>query len=161
LLGSFTACTLSYFGLVTGRILLHFPGHIQRLQRWLGLGSVLCLLAGVLCGFSQNDGLIPVNKNLWSASFGLVTAGGGMIGLSATYVLVDMYRLWSGSPFRYLGLNSILVFCSHEILQYYFPFSWDLQYPTHMSLMLMNVVGVSMWILIARFCDSIKFYVKI
>eukprot|EP00606_Chrysophyceae_sp_TOSAG23-5_P000536 GSChrysophyteH2.ASY1.ANO1.767.1 assembled CDS len=68
LLGSLTACTLSYFGLVTGRILLHFPGHSQRLQRWLGLGSVLCLLAGVLCGFSQNDGLIPVNKNLWSAS---------------------------------------------------------------------------------------------
>jgi predicted acyltransferase len=160
-LGSMTACTLSYFGLTTGRILLHFPGHTQRLQRWLGLGAFLCLLAGCLCGFSQNDGLIPVNKNLWSASFGLVTAGGGMIGLSATYVVVDMYGLWTGAPFTYLGLNSILIFCSHEVFQEYFPFSWDLSYPTHYSLMLMNVIGVSLWIAIARYCYSIKFFVKI
>jgi predicted acyltransferase len=161
LLGSMTACTLSYFGLITGRILLHYPGHKHRLQRWLGLGCLLCFFAGCLCGFSQNDGIIPINKNLWSASFGLVTAGGGMIGLSLTYVFVDMYGLWTGAPFRYLGLNSILIFCGHEILQEYFPFEWEQNYPTHMSLMLMNVFGATLWALIARYCYSVKFFLKV
>eukprot|EP00605_Chrysophyceae_sp_TOSAG23-4_P002998 GSChrysophyteH1.ASY1.ANO1.3303.1 assembled CDS len=161
LLGSLTACIVAYLGLFTGRILLHFPGHSDRLYRWLGAGAVLCFLAGCLCGFSQNEGLVPVNKNLWSASFGLVTSGFGMIGLSIVYVLVDVHKFWTGAPFTYLGLNSILLFMAHEIFQEYFPFSWQLQYPSHASLLFMNIVGASLWALIARYLYSVKFFLKI
>ena len=39
------------------------------------------MCVGCLCGFSQNKGAVPVNKNLWSTSFGLVTGGLGLVGL--------------------------------------------------------------------------------
>ena len=160
-LGMLTAATLTYLGLITGRILMHYPSHSARLWRWGVLGSILCFIAACLCGFSQNDGLIPVSKNLWSASFGLLLAGGGMLGLSVTYVFVDYLGWWTGAPFRYYGLNSILLFCAHEIFQEYFPFEWDQTYPTHMSMLTMNIVGVTLWGLFARWCYSIKFCVKV
>jgi len=160
-LGMLTAAVLTYFGLVTGRILMHYPSHSARLWRWGVLGSTLCFTAACFCGFSQNDGMIPVNKNLWSASFGLLLAGGGMLGLSVTYVFVDYWGWWTGAPFRYYGLNSILLFCSHEIFQEYFPFEWAITYPTHMSMLTMNICGVALWGLVARFCYSIKFFVKV
>ena len=159
--GSLTACTLTYTGLLTGRILLHYKAHTQRLFRFAGMGSLLLFIGGCLCGFSQNEGLVPVNKNLWSASFGLVMGGGGCIALGITYVLVDMKRLWSGAPFRYLGLNSILIYISHDIFQEYFPLSWSQNNPTHFTLLTMNIVGASMWVLVSYICYQNKFFLKI
>jgi len=163
LLGSLTACTLTYLGLMSGRVLLHFKTHTERLTRWAVWGFVLLLLGGALCGFTRDTGAIPINKNLWSTSFGLVMAGGGLVGLSFTYVLVDMYHLWSGAPFRYLGLNSILIYCCHGIFADYFPFSYALAEDdvSHWTLLTMNVVGVASWMLVAYYCYTIKFFVKI
>lgn len=65
LLGSFSACILTYFGLMSGRIILHYKDHETRLKKWMIFSCVLLLLGGIMCQFSQNDGLIPLNKNLW------------------------------------------------------------------------------------------------
>ena len=146
---------------MSGRILLHYKGHTERLARWAVMSAVLLLLAGVLCGFSQNDGVIPVNKNLWSTSFALVTAGGGLVVLSGCYVLVDVLQYWSGAPFIYLGMNSILIYCGHGILQDYMPFSYIIFHPTHGNLLKTNVLGTVCWIAIAFYLYKIKFFVKI
>ena len=37
--------------------------------------------------------------------------------LTVSYLLVDVSRWWSGAPFRYVGMNSILVYAGSEILQ--------------------------------------------
>jgi hypothetical protein len=161
LLGSLTACTLTYTGVVTGRILVHFTGHSDRTRLWLSIGLVLIFVSACLCGFSQNDGLIPINKNLWSASFGLITGGGGMVLLSIFFYCIDVRKWWSGRPFTYLGLNPILLFCCHEFFQEYFPFSWYVAIPTHANTIAMNVIGVSLWAAVAWYCHSIKFFVKI
>ena len=50
-------------------------------------------------------GVIPVNKNLWSTSFCFLNAGTGLVGLSFCYLLVDVWKLWSGAPFLQLGMN--------------------------------------------------------
>ena len=162
LLGSMTACTLTYLGVMSGRVLVHYKNHSERLVRWLPVAVVLLLIAGALCGFSQNDGLIPINKNMWSASYGLGLGGGGLIMLSVVYLPVDYYRVWTGAPFRYLGMNSILIYLGSEILEPYFPFSYNLNdAATHASLLTMNTVAVSAWILIATYFYQIKFFVKI
>jgi hypothetical protein len=61
------------------------------------------LIAGVLCNFSKNDGVIPVNKNLWSLSFVLGLASMAFLLQGFLYLLVDAKRWWSGSPFYYAG----------------------------------------------------------
>jgi heparan-alpha-glucosaminide N-acetyltransferase len=125
------------------------------------MSFVLLLLAGILCGFSQNEGVFPVNKNLWSTSFIFVTAGFGLIMLSITYVAVDITKIWSGAPFRYLGLNSILIYVAHELLWRHFPFSYLTELSDHAKYLQCCIIGVSCWTLVAFYCYKIKFFVKI
>ena len=163
LLGSMGAAFLTFLGLMTGRVLLHHKAPKQRVLRWSFWGLVLVLVAGILCDFAQEGGIIPVNKNLWSVSFVLLLAGLGMLCLSVTYLLVDVSKVWSGAPFRWLGLNSILIYCAHGVFDSYFPFAWY-QIPSqesHASLLLMNVVGALCWIAVAWYCYRIKFFIKV
>lgn len=61
------------------------------------------LIAGILCNFSKNDGIIPVNKNLWSLSFVLALASMAFLLQSVLYLAVDAKCWWSGSPLYYAG----------------------------------------------------------
>ena len=160
-LGSLTACTLTYLGLMTGRVLVHFKKHSERLTRWAIWSFVLLFLSGCLCGFSQNSGVVPINKNMWSTSFGFVTAGTGIIGLGISYVFIDIYGVWTGAPFNYIGMNSILIYMGQEFFGEYFPFSYSIVNVTHAKLLLMNVIGVCSWLIVAYVCYKKKFFVKI
>jgi len=160
-LGALTACTLTYLGLMTGRVLVHFKSHEQRLRRWAAWAFALLLLCGALCGFSQNDGLVPINKNMWSTSFGLITAGTGIIGLGVCYVLMDVLQLWTGAPFNYLGMNSILFYMGQAFFHRYFPFSYSTDSTSHASLLQMNVIGTCCWFFVAYWCWKKKFFLKI
>lgn len=160
-LGALSATTLTYLGLMSGRIIIHFPANKERLTRWIIWSVCLLLLAGLLCEFSQNGGIIPVNKNLWSTSFVFLSAGIGLICLALTYLLVDVFHVWTGAPFRYLGLNSILIYVGHDLLGGYFPFSYMTDESNHGDLLQMNIVGVVAWLAVAYLCFRNKFFVKI
>ena len=69
LLGSFTSLFLVFLGVQAGKILLAFPGWQDRLRRFWIWTFILGSLAGLLCNFAKEGGVIPVNKNLWSLSF--------------------------------------------------------------------------------------------
>ena len=104
---------------------------------------------------------MPINKNLWTTSFALVTAGGGLIGLTVCYVLVDVTKIWSGAPLRYMGMNSILLYVGHDLLGTFFPFSYKTQSTSHSHLLQMHCIGVTSWILIAIYLYHKKFFLKI
>jgi heparan-alpha-glucosaminide N-acetyltransferase len=55
--------------LQAGQILLIFEKPSERMIRLLFWAIVYGLISGALCGFSQNEGIIPVNKNLWYGYF--------------------------------------------------------------------------------------------
>ena len=119
ILGMLTACVLTYTGMHAGRIIVHYK-HVSpsaMMVRWVVSGVILAGVGALLCGFSKNDGALPLNKNLWSPSFIAVMGGTGSLMLALTYVLVDYRRWWSGVPFRYVGMNSIIVYAGSEILQ--------------------------------------------
>ena len=46
---------------------------------------------------------MPINKNLWSISFVLVTSCFAFALLAALYVLIDLKHWWKGQPFFYAG----------------------------------------------------------
>lgn len=161
LLGSLSACSLTYLGLMAGRVVVHFKEHRERLARWLLWGASLLLLTGVLCGFSREDGAIPINKNLWSTSFVSAAAGGGLVLLSVFYQLIDVWKVWSGAPFFYLGMNSILIYVGHDVLGGFMPFSYQVYDVNHGSLLQMNLLGTLSWVVVAAYLHRIKFFVKI
>ncbi len=79
LLGTLTSAALVLLGCHAGKIMLAYPSWGQRVSRWLVWALVLGLVAGFLCDFSQEGGVIPVNKNLWSISFILALASMGLV----------------------------------------------------------------------------------
>ena len=86
-------------------------------------------IAGGLCQFSLNEGVLPVNKNIWlvvdiklhgivlndlilvasffdrSLSFVLATGSLGFIFMAILYVIIDEFQLWDGVPFVYAGIE--------------------------------------------------------
>eukprot|EP01116_Phalansterium_solitarium_P010286 TRINITY_DN2490_c0_g1_i1.p1 TRINITY_DN2490_c0_g1~~TRINITY_DN2490_c0_g1_i1.p1 ORF type:complete len:629 (-),score=137.35 TRINITY_DN2490_c0_g1_i1:108-1994(-) len=160
-LGSLTSIFICWLGVQLGRIVMNNKDHGPRLVRASVWGIVLCSIGGGLCGFARNGGVIPLNKNMWSLSFVLVMAGLGFLVWSLAYVLVDIFKLWNGAPMKYVGMNSIVIYCGHEVLNEYFPLSWNMPIPTHAQVLSSNLIGVICWNLIAFYMFQIKFFINI
>jgi heparan-alpha-glucosaminide N-acetyltransferase len=161
ILGSLNSIILCFLGVQAGRILVLYKNDYNIIIRFLLWGLLLGGLGVVLCEGQKNEGMIPLNKNLWSLSFILVMGGSAFVLLAALYFIIDVILWWNGAPFKYPGMNSILVYVGSEILQGYFPFSWQQQSNSHLDLLFANLIAVGLWILIAYYWFRIDFFVKI
>ncbi|XP_028968461.1 heparan-alpha-glucosaminide N-acetyltransferase [Galendromus occidentalis] len=159
-LGCLTSIFLTFLGLQAGKILLTFNNPGRRLSRWICWGVLLGLLAGILCGFSKEDGWIPINKNLWSLSYVLCTAGLAFLLLSVFYLIIDVLALWSAVPFIYPGMNSILVYVGHALVTDMLPWFWAGP-ETHWRYMAMNLGGAYIWVLIAYVLHENRVYLAL
>eukprot|EP00727_Mastigamoeba_balamuthi_P004998 m51a1_g14497 hypothetical protein (662) ;mRNA; f:770269-772602 len=140
LLGYLTSFVLCFLGVQAGRTYTHFHNYRSRCLRWVLWGAVAGGAGVALALGNGRGGPVPINKNLWSASFVLVMAALGYAALALCYVTVDVWGVWSGSPFRYVGMNSIAVYVLHDICQGFFPF--DFAAPdTHPWWLARNVCG--------------------
>ena len=59
----------------------------------------------------------PINKNLWSSSYVVFTAGAALLLLGICYWVIDVkgYKKWA-KPFIVFGLNAITVFVASGII---------------------------------------------
>ncbi|XP_040570606.1 heparan-alpha-glucosaminide N-acetyltransferase [Lepeophtheirus salmonis] len=118
LLGTLTTSIVTAFlGCQAGIILIVYPFHLSRLWRWGIYCVTLGLFGGALTTFSFDGGVIPINKNLWSLSFFMITVSLAYLVMILMYVTVDVYKLWLGSPFRYAGMNPLFLYVGHEVLK--------------------------------------------
>ena len=163
LLGYLNSIALVYLGLHAGRVMLRYAqrGHRAIIVRLLSHGAFLCLLGGILCRFSQNDGWVPVNKNLWSPSFVYVLGGFAMWSLAALHYVVDVRKWWDGAPFSFLGMNSIVIYMGSELFSMRFPFSFAPPATTHSWELFANLLSVCCWLLIAYALHVKKLYFSV
>lgn len=98
IVGCLTTIFQVFLGVQAGEILLCYKDWKDRVVRWLLWAVFLAIV-----GFLAHVYVIPVNKNLWSLSFALVTTAFALGLLSACYLLVDVARIWRGGPFRIPG----------------------------------------------------------
>ena len=72
-LNTLSGTILCFFGIFTGRILQIYEkdNNREKILRWLIYGIFFGLISGLLCNFSQNDGVIPLNENIWSISLAI------------------------------------------------------------------------------------------
>lgn len=149
ILGTLTSILLVYLGVQAGRIILSYHYTFSRITRWTGWAILVGIIAGVLCNFSKNDGIIPVNKNLWSLSYVLALASMAFLMQALLYIIVDAKRWWTGTPLYYAGMNSITLYIGHEITKHMFPWSWKPYKHTHEEFVAMNLWGATLWMFIA------------
>ncbi len=80
----------------------------------LSVAGGVCLALGWLL-----DGVIPVNKELWTSSFVLVTSGWSMLLLALFYALVDVLK-WQKLAFIFvvIGTNAIIIYLASSIVDW-------------------------------------------
>ncbi|KAG7169013.1 heparan-alpha-glucosaminide N-acetyltransferase-like [Homarus americanus] len=149
-LGSMTSIFQVFLGLQAGMVLQAHKSHRGRVLRWLVWSVVLGALGAGLSGASMNDGVIPLNKNLWSLSYVFVTSCFAYFLLASCYLLVDVWGFWSGAPFFQAGMNSIFLYCGHNVAYNLFPWHYIVgNMNTHLALLTECLWGTTLWVLMA------------
>jgi len=78
----------------------------SRTSKYLMWAGLCCLLMGSLWGI-----VFPINKQLWTSSYVIFSAGWSLLLLAACYETLEVrgWHQW-GWPFKVMGLNAIFVF---------------------------------------------------
>lgn len=112
ILSTIPAISSALLGTLTGKCL--FLKEEKRLKKFVYLIAygVVSIVAGIFV-----SRWFPVNKNLWSASYVLITTGIGEIAIGILYGFIDMLG-YGGflKPFMVLGSNAIFVYVCSELV---------------------------------------------
>ncbi|MEI7036848.1 acyltransferase family protein [Fulvimonas yonginensis] len=108
LAGTLPSLATTLLGLVAGRWLR--AGRTAA----LAVAGLLALAAGLAWSAWQ-----PFNKNLWTPSFALWTAGWAFLALLALHWLID--RHGGPAPGRRFGMNAIAIYAGSELMQILLP----------------------------------------
>ena len=63
--GSLTSVVQVFLGFQAGQIIMTYKNDMQRIIRLISWGLVTGLIGFALNGTTRDEGLIPINKNLW------------------------------------------------------------------------------------------------
>lgn len=105
LLSTLPAISTALLGILTGRW-LRGPADKTTKTVWMFFWGIIGMLLGVIW-----DMWFPINKNLWTSSYVLYTAGMGLLFMAVCYWLIDVkgYKWWT-KPFLVYGTNAITVY---------------------------------------------------
>ena len=110
LLSTLPAIATTLIGVLAGRWLGSLRSLGERLRGLLVAGVALTI-AGLVWNF-----VFPINKNLWTSSFVVFTAGVGLVILAAIAWIVDVKRWKSWTqPFAVFGTNPITAYVGAEL----------------------------------------------
>lgn len=163
LFGSLTTIFQVWLGYQAGYTLQVYADNKPKVvAHWLFWSVLTGGIGCLLCGGSQHGGWIPLNKNLWSLSFVMVTSCFAFALLAFLFVIIDMRNWWKGQPFVYAGMNSILLYCGHSVGYNLFPWHFMVgEMKTHADKLPEALWGMSLWIFIAFVLYKKKVFVTV
>jgi len=105
LLSTLPAIATTLAGVLTGHWLRHAIGPRRQLVGLLFAGTALVIAGEIWSRW------LPINKNLWTSSYAVFTAGTALLGFALCFWLIDLrgYRRWA-LPFIVYGTNPILAY---------------------------------------------------
>ena len=162
LLSTLPAIATGLGGLLAGSFLKNSP--VTPAQKALRLS--LAGLASLLLAQAWKP-FFPINKNLWSSSFVLHTAGLSLLLLALFYWVIDVrgFKKWSFF-FRVIGMNSLLIYMSGTFIDWDFSntacFQWLGQWVgAPFNAVTMAICGVGLEWALLYFLYKKKIFLKI
>ncbi|XP_076233943.1 heparan-alpha-glucosaminide N-acetyltransferase isoform X2 [Calliopsis andreniformis] len=148
LMNTLSAILIVYLGVHAGKILLQYYQCNSRTIRWVLWAVLTGIIAGILCDFTTQDGIIPVSKRMMTLSYVLCCSSLAFLLFAILYLFIDYKQIWSGAPFIYAGTNSIFLYVGHILTKHLFPWAWEVAHPTHTSVLAMNLWSTTLWAII-------------
>ncbi|KQS33024.1 acyltransferase family protein [Dyadobacter sp. Leaf189] len=134
ILSTFPAIATGITGMLAGRVLL-LPATANEKSNYLVSGGFLAACAGYFWGLT-----FPVNENLWTSSFVLVTSGFASMLLGVLYFVIDIKNKKAAiTPGVIFGANAIAAYVLADILSIPF-YQWEISGRT------LNEIGVSIFV---------------
>jgi len=123
-LSTIPAIGTAMVGVITGRwIAMAGRPLIERIAGLFAGGALVMVLG------SMWNWVFPINKNLWTSSYVLFTAGMAAIVLATTMWLVEHYRVrWWTKPFVIFGVNPIVAFVGSGVMARLIYTLWKVDY---------------------------------
>lgn len=147
-----------------------------RAGAWLRRGQIKPLVCAGLIALAVGylwSLAVPFNKNLWTSSYVLWTAGWAMLALALSHVLVDR-KHWPAVG-RSFGVNAIAAYAGSSLMVYVFAALgwWEPIYQTvfagwmaprfgpYLPSLLFALAFVGFWWGVVRWMDSKRWYLKL
>ena len=114
-------------GVIAGRwIALREKPLLERISALFAAGS-LGMVLGLMWNWS-----FPINKNLWTSSYVIFTAGMACVALAAIMWIVDYCNVkWWTKPFVVFGVNPIVAFVGSGVMARLIYTLWHVNYQGH------------------------------
>jgi predicted acyltransferase len=111
ILSTFPSVVTGITGMLAGALLLRKQSQEQKVMALFTIGF-LTAIAGVVWNW-----IFPLNENLWTSSFVLLTSGLASMTLAGSIYLIDIlqYRKWAGFGIIY-GSNAITIYVLADVL---------------------------------------------
>lgn len=108
------AISTALAGILVGSFLKRSPLTPAKKAAWLAGVGVISIALALLWNLD-----FPINKNMWSSSFVLLTTGLSLLLLSLFYYIIDVqgYKSWAFF-FKVIGMNSILIYLSGKFINW-------------------------------------------
>ena len=118
-LSTLPAIATTLCGVLTGNCLGSNRSQKQKMVGMLAAGAIGLILGEVWSSW------FPINKNLWTSSYVLFTAGFALICLAICYWITDIkhHRSWWTELFVIFGMNAIAAYVFSGLLE--LPFRWQ------------------------------------
>jgi len=105
ILSTIPAIGTCVLGVIAGQWIASDRPLLERIVALFGVGAML-MVVGLMWNW-----VFPINKNLWTSSFVLFTAGMGAVTLATCMWLIDVERVrWWTWPFVIFGLNPLAAY---------------------------------------------------
>jgi len=109
-----SAATITLMGTTTGSLLKNDNYSMLRKT------GIMVVLGFLLIGLSLVWNIwYPINKEIWSSSFNVLTIGLSLLFVSGFYYVIDIkgFSKWS-FPFLLIGLNPITIYMAHRMVDF-------------------------------------------
>lgn len=161
ILGCLTTIFHTFLGLQAGITLMSYKEKWKFIIFKYIIWSLFFGLSGLYLHYYLH---VPINKNLWSLSFVLITSSIAFAVMSIIFILVDVLKWWEGGPFRIPGMNAFILYIGSQICYQTFPFHWKYGENMHYDRFLFlsgAVWDTGCWTVIAYIMHHNKIYINL
>lgn len=162
LFNNIAAIATSLAGVLTGNYLKNSLSTEQEKTKWISLAGISSLALAMIWNID-----FPINKNMWSSSFVLLTTGLNLLLFALFYYIIDIKNIQGWAYFfKVIGMNSILIYMSGKFIQWGYTnksiFQWlgDLIGNPYNAVVLAVTAVAIKWIFLKLLYDK-KLFLKI